>query len=99
MHPVDGVVAALLFGGTDEVAEELRPRILAAVKKRTPTSVSRDFKSMKKQYLERFEREYLAEILTDARGNISKASEISGINRVNFYKLLKRHEIDPATFR
>jgi transcriptional regulator with GAF, ATPase, and Fis domain len=59
----------------------------------------KDFKTMKKDVLERFEQDYLHEVLTQAQGNVSKASEISCINRVNFYKLLKRHEIDPTTFR
>ena len=79
--------------------DDLPNRLTAKLKKQAPAPDSRDFKSMKKQVLENFEREYLAEVLAEAKGNISKASDISGINRVNFYKLLRRHELDPAGFR
>jgi len=79
--------------------DDLPKRLTAKLKKQAPAKDTRDFKSMKKQVLEAFEREYLAEVLTEAKGNISKASDISGINRVNFYKLLRRHELDPASFR
>ena len=67
--------------------------------KQNNTTIGRDFKSMKKQVLENFERSYLDDLLSEVDGNISKASEISGMNRVNFYKLLRRHGIDAATYR
>jgi Nif-specific regulatory protein len=79
--------------------DDLPHRLVATLKSQPVGLSSRDFKSMKKQVLDDFEREYLRDVLTEASGNISKASEVSGINRVNFYKLLKRHAIEPASFR
>jgi two-component system response regulator GlrR len=91
--------AVIMANSKTITIDDLPKRLTAKLKKQAPAQDTRDFKSMKKQVLENFEREYLAEVLTEAKGNISKASDISGINRVNFYKLLRRHELDPASFR
>ncbi len=80
----------------EDLPRRLREKIPSGVSAAAPTM---DFKDMKKKVLEDFERQYLEHLLTQVAGNISKASEISGINRVNFYKLLKRHDIDAASYR
>ena len=46
-----------------------------------------------------FERRYLAGILRTTEGNISNAARMAGRNRTEFYRLLQRHELDPAAFR
>jgi two-component system response regulator AtoC len=91
--------SVIMATGKTITIDDLSNRLTAKLKKPALAPDARDFKSMKKQVLEKFELEYLAEVLTEAKGNISKASDISGINRVNFYKLLRRHELDPAGFR
>jgi two-component system response regulator AtoC len=91
--------SVIMAAGKTITVDDLPRRLTSRLKKQAPAQDARDFKSMKKQVLENFEREYLQEVLTEAKGNISKASDISGINRVNFYKLLRRHELDPAGFR
>ena len=47
----------------------------------------------------RFERDYLLQLLAATDGNIPMAAEIAGRNRSDFYKLIKRHDIDAAQFR
>jgi len=81
--------------------EDLPAQLVAAVSGGAVSAVptSRDFKTRKKETLERFEREYLHELLGEVHGNISRASELSGINRVNFYKLLRRHGIESSAYR
>ncbi|MBW2702317.1 MAG: sigma 54-interacting transcriptional regulator [Deltaproteobacteria bacterium] len=95
------VEQAVIMSTSDTIGVEDLPGML--VKKLGQRSVSsnaqRDFKNMKKDVLDRFENDYLQKLLTEVRGNISKASELSGINRVNFYKLLRRHDIEAADFR
>ncbi len=91
--------SVIMAAGKTITVDDLPKRLTSRLKKQAPAQDARDFKSMKKQVLENFEREYLQEVLTEAKGNISKASDISGINRVNFYKLLRRHELDPGGFR
>ncbi|MCU0573266.1 MAG: sigma-54 dependent transcriptional regulator [Syntrophobacteraceae bacterium] len=46
-----------------------------------------------------FERAYLAQILTASRGNISRAAEMAGRYRAEIYKLLRKHAMDPASFK
>ncbi|MCA9473071.1 MAG: sigma-54 dependent transcriptional regulator [Nitrospirales bacterium] len=45
---------------------------------------------------EDFEREYLKEILRATDGNISRASQIAGRYRADFYKLLKKYGLHPS---
>jgi two-component system response regulator GlrR len=46
-----------------------------------------------------FERDYLVRLLEATRGNVAKAARVAQRNRTEFYKLLARHEIDPAAFK
>src|SRR3989442_1110919 len=45
---------------------------------------------------EEFERDYLKEVLQLSGGNISRASQIAGRYRADFYKLLKKHGLHPG---
>jgi two-component system, NtrC family, response regulator GlrR len=47
----------------------------------------------------RFEREYLAQLLKIAAGNVAQAARLAKRNRTEFYKLLRRHTLDPALFK
>ncbi|OOG23150.1 two-component system response regulator GlrR [Thioalkalivibrio denitrificans] len=48
---------------------------------------------------DRFERDYLEELLQITGGNVSSAARLAGRNRTEFYKLLKRHHLEPEMFR
>lgn len=48
---------------------------------------------------EDFERKYLTEVLQLADGNISRAAQIAGRYRADFYKLLKKHGLHPGDAR
>ena len=45
---------------------------------------------------ESFEREYLKDLLRTTDGNISRASQIAGRYRADFYKLLKKYGLHPS---
>ena len=45
---------------------------------------------------EAFEREYLKDLLRTTQGNISRASQIAGRYRADFYKLLKKYGLHPS---
>lgn len=47
----------------------------------------------------RFEREYLCQVLRIAAGNVTQAARLAKRNRTEFYKLLQRHQLDPALFK
>lgn len=46
-----------------------------------------------------FEREYLIQILLVTEGNITQAARIADRNRTDFYKLLKRNNLEPSHFK
>ncbi|MEA3547358.1 MAG: sigma 54-interacting transcriptional regulator [Thermodesulfobacteriota bacterium] len=46
-----------------------------------------------------FEQTYLVQLLKTTQGNVSRAAQLAGRNRTDFYKLLKRHHIVPKLFK
>lgn len=46
-----------------------------------------------------FEYDYLAQLLKTTHGNVAQAARIAQRNRTEFYKLLGRHNLDPAQFK
>lgn len=47
----------------------------------------------------RFDQEYLVRLMKMTAGNVARAAQISGRNRTDLYKLLRRHGIDPTAFK
>ncbi|MRV74958.1 response regulator [Duganella sp. FT92W] len=48
---------------------------------------------------QRFERQYLVQLLKLTDGNVADAARLAERNRTEFYRLLQRHELDAALFR
>ncbi len=46
-----------------------------------------------------FEYDYLVQLLDTTGGNVTHAARIAKRNRTEFYKLLARHSIDPASYK
>ena len=46
-----------------------------------------------------FERDYLVRILRITKGNVTQAARLARRNRTEFYKLLERHQLQPAMFK
>jgi two-component system response regulator GlrR len=46
-----------------------------------------------------FERDYLIRLLRLTGGNVTKAARMAQRNRTEFYKLLERHQLQPAMFK
>ena len=46
-----------------------------------------------------FEKSYIIQLLEMTGGNVSKASEMAGKYRADFYNLLKKYDIKPETFK
>jgi DNA-binding NtrC family response regulator len=57
------------------------------------------FFSLREQHVAAFERDYLQRLLMHCHGNISQAATEARLPRGTFYRLLARHELDPAAFR
>jgi two-component system response regulator GlrR len=48
---------------------------------------------------ERFEREYIENLLKITRGNVSSASKMAKRYRADIYKLIKKYQIDPDKYK
>jgi len=48
---------------------------------------------------DRFERDYLVNVLQITEGNVTQAARLAQRNRTEFYKLLRRHHLEPELFR
>ncbi|MGH1461514.1 MAG: sigma 54-interacting transcriptional regulator [Neptuniibacter sp.] len=46
-----------------------------------------------------FESRYLTKVLQITEGNVSKAAQIAGRNRTDFYKLLKKHNLEAVKYK
>lgn len=46
-----------------------------------------------------FEQQYLINLLKATQGNVTQAARIADRNRTDFYKLLQKHQINPALFK
>ena len=51
------------------------------------------------QARQQFEHDYLIKLLRITNGSVSEAAQLAQRNRTDFYKLLKRHQIQPALFK
>ncbi len=48
---------------------------------------------------QRFERNYLVQLLKLTDGNVADAAKLADRNRTEFYRLLQKHDLTPAMFR
>ena len=46
-----------------------------------------------------YERAYLTKVMEKAKGSVSEAARLAGLDRTNFRRLLQRHSIDPAGYK
>ena len=46
-----------------------------------------------------FEKRYLQAAMERAKGSVSEAARLSGLDRTNFRRLLQRHGIDATTYK
>jgi DNA-binding NtrC family response regulator len=53
----------------------------------------------KRRAMTKYEHDYLVRVMERAKGSVSEAARLSGLDRTNFRRLLQRHGIDPGTFK
>ena len=57
------------------------------------------FMKARDQYVDDFERRYLTDILERCDANVSEAARQAGVDRRNFQRLLRRHQISPRELK
>jgi DNA-binding NtrC family response regulator len=65
-----------------ELATELRARAPLA-----------DYESARRNALDQFERDYCAQLLAEAGGNVSRAADAAGLSRQMLHRLLRKHDL------
>ena len=63
------------------------------------TCARASFKELKQALIAAFEQDYLAQLMREYQGNVSRAARSAGKERREFGKLLKKYGLDPAHFR
>lgn len=58
-----------------------------------------DFRTMKREVIESFERSYLTRLMAEHRGNVSVAARAAGKERRDLGRLLKKYRVDAKTFQ
>jgi DNA-binding NtrC family response regulator len=61
--------------------------------------VARPFRDVKKEVVERFEREYTKELLRRHHGNLAAAARQAGMDRKNLWMLVRKYGFDLDSFR
>ena len=85
-------------GGTVE-AEDLRlPGMPSQRAPRLLPEAPPTYKIQKRRVVEAFEQQYLRRLMSEHRGNVSRAARAAGKERRDLGKLLKRHGLDPRRF-
>lgn len=71
-----------------------------------PETLVREALMVEDQYLpslnqarQQFEHDYLVKVLRLTSGSVAEAAQLAQRNRTDFYKLLKKHHIEPAKFK
>jgi DNA-binding NtrC family response regulator len=56
-----------------------------------PTVFGQDYHSARDTVLAQFEKDYLEHIVREAKGNISDAARMAGVDRTTLYRMMERH--------
>jgi DNA-binding NtrC family response regulator len=78
---------------TAAVVSGARPAILEADDELLPLTEA------KRRASTAYEKAYLVRVMEKAKGSVSEAARLSGLDRTNFRRLLQRHGLDPTTFK
>ncbi len=62
-------------------------------------SLTSSYTVLKKKWSEAFEKEYLTSVLERHHGNVTAAAKEAAVDRSNFLRLLRRHQIDASVYR
>jgi DNA-binding NtrC family response regulator len=96
VRELEGVIASALVFSVLPVVEA-RDIQLPAID--TGAKANRFLREIKSITVNNFERTYLAQLLTEHQGNITRAAKAAGKERRSFQRLLRKHNLDRQLFR
>lgn len=77
----------------------ITPDLLLLGKKETREVSDKSALEPMREAREKFEKSYLVQVLTASKGNVSRAAELAGKDRAEFYRLIRKHALDPSVFK
>lgn len=103
---MDLLMAAAWPGNIRQLLDVIRRCVVLGSTPLIPDSlIERSLRQNEKAFLpfararDKFEFDYLARLLDMTGGNVAKAARLAERNRTEFYKLLKKHALEPEMFR
>lgn len=63
------------------------------------TDPNQSYTDLKRQWCDAFEKDYLVKLLKKTKGNVSAAARESKLDRSNFLRLLRRHQLKAQAYR
>ncbi|HTR50187.1 MAG TPA: sigma-54 dependent transcriptional regulator [Kofleriaceae bacterium] len=104
----NAILHAIALGHGDVIGPESLPAVVARrpTQRRATSEGSREVIDLdvplteaKRRAAADFEKRYLVRVMEHAKGSVSEAARLSGLDRTNFRRLLQRHALDPASFK
>jgi DNA-binding NtrC family response regulator len=86
-----------MASGREISAEDLPEEIVARAA--SPVVANKGFFALRDLRLAAFEKDYLEQLLNACHGDVSVAAREAQLPRGTFYRLIKKYELNPATFR
>jgi DNA-binding NtrC family response regulator len=77
----------------------LPPHVAADRNAPLPADSSGSYSQLREQMVERFERDFVQNLLSKHHGDVTAAAQAAGLPRGSLYRLLKKLTVDPAQFR
>ena len=96
--PWPGNVRQLVNVVEQTYALSTTPLIPASLVQKALREQPPDYPSFEEARL-RFEQEYLVRLLKTTKGNVSQAARLAQRGRTDFYKLMRRHRLNPGMFK
>jgi len=103
----NAVLHAIALHHGDVIGPESLPATVSGRATRVPSATTptadddmlEPLTDAKRRAASSFEKRYLVRVMERAKGSVSEAARLAGLDRTNFRRLLQRHGIDAATFK
>jgi DNA-binding NtrC family response regulator len=99
------IMHAIALHHGDVIGPESLPAQIAPRRAASPQELVREDDTLmplteaKRRASSAYERAYLNKVMEKAKGSVSEAARLAGLDRTNFRRLLQRHSIDPAGYK
>ncbi|HBA60281.1 MAG TPA: hypothetical protein DCZ92_05605 [Elusimicrobia bacterium] len=92
--------AVAFLSGGKSITVEMLPQALSGAPARSAScaAADRSFREAKAQVVDSFEKAYIADLLKKTSGNITRASELAGMDRKNLQDLIKKHGLNAGDY-